>query len=358
MQQRNNSEQQTSSYLEDKKTYPKIENKFATQLSTLWSAENMPKITLIIICMLVATVMQANFPRFLSGANMEVMLVNFVAEGVMALGMTIVMITGGIDISVAGVLQFAAIIVGMLMNAGVSVPLAILLTLIASAIIGWINATVTSLFKVHPFITTLFTQLTLRGVNLVITQGATVSGFPEEFSYLGQGHLFKIPTPWSGDNFGVRISLVLLGVLAIAIGYTLKNHRYFQQAYFIGGNRRSSRMSGINVKKFLTFAYILSAMLAGLAGIIVCSQHAAASVSFGQNSETRTITAVAIGGTSFSGGTGTISGTVLGVLFLAMVRNAFNMTGVNTYWQDVITGLMLILAVFFGEYLKRKRIAR
>lgn len=312
--------------------------------------EGLQQLSLVLVIIAMAVAMQLNFPRYLSPANVEVMLVNFVSEGIMALGMTIVMITGGIDISVAAVLQFAAILVGIMLNAGFSVPVAILTTLIASAIIGWINATLASFFRVHPFIVTLVTLLTIRGANIVITGAATVPITNETFLWWGQDNLFGIPH--------LRVSLVVYVVLAVVLGYFLKNHRYFQQAYFIGGNRRAARMSGIKVERFLVFTYILSAVLAGVAGMIIGSQYGAASVSFGQNAELRTIAATAIGGASLSGGTGNIPGTVLGVLFLAMVYNAFNMTGVNTYWQDVAIGAMLLIAVFVGEYLKRRRVAR
>lgn len=307
----------------------------------------MQQVALVLVCAILAVGMQANFPRYLSKANIVVMLVNFVTEGIMALGMTIVMIAGGIDISVAAVLQFTAIVVGMLMNAGLPVPAAIVLALCAAALIGLMNATLTNLFKVHPFIVTLATLLTFRGVDLVITKGATVTGFPDAFKFIGQGRIL-----------GIRVSLILFAVLALVIGYALKNHRYLQQAYFIGGHRRSARMSGIKVERFLVFAFVLNALLAGIAGVVVCSQYGAASVSYGQNAELRVIASVAIGGASFTGGTGTIFGTTLGVLFLAMVYNAFNMTGVNTYWQDVAIGAMLMVAVFLGEYLKRRRVER
>ncbi len=310
----------------------------------------MQQAALVLVCVLLAVGMQVNFPRYLSIANIEVMLVNFVTEGIMALGMTIVMISGGIDISVAAVLQFTAIVVGMLMNAGLPVPAAIVLALCAAALIGLMNATLTNLFKVHPFIVTLATLLTFRGIDLVITKGTTVTGFPDAFKFIGQGRVLGIRV--------FRVSLILFAVLALIIGYALKNHRYLQQAYFIGGYRRSARMSGIKVERFLVFAFVLNALLAGIAGIVVCSQYGAASVSYGQNAELRVIASVAIGGASFTGGTGTIFGTTLGVLFLAMVYNAFNMTGVNTYWQDVAIGAMLLIAVFLGEYLKRRRVER
>lgn len=308
---------------------------------------SMQQVALVVVCLLLAVLMQLRNPRYLSAANIEVMLVNFLPEGIMALGMTIVMIMGGIDISVGAVLQFAAIVAAMLMRAGVPVPVAIVATLIAAGIVGLINGSLTNLFKVHPFIVTLATLLTLRGVDLVITGGTSISDLPETFTAIGQD-----------DIFGIRISLIIFAVLALVIGYALKNHRYLQQSYFIGGNRRAARMSGVKVERFLLFAFVLNAVLAGVAGLIVCAQYGAASVSYGQNAELRVIAATAIGGTSFSGGAGTIGGTVLGVVFLAMIYNAFNMTGINTYWQDVAIGVMLLAAVFLGEVLKRRRIAR
>ncbi|MBP8292844.1 MAG: ABC transporter permease [Caldilineaceae bacterium] len=310
-------------------------------------AGNMQQVALVAVCLLLGIIMQLNFPRYLSGPNVEVTLTNFVTEGIMALGMTIVMITGGIDISVAATLQFSAIVAAMLLRAGVPVPAAIAMTLLLAASVGLINASLINLFKVHPFIVTLATLLTLRGIDLVITGGTSISGLPEAFTVIGQDRLF-----------GLRISLLLFVVLAVVIGYALKNHRYLQQAYFIGGNRRAARMSGVKVERFIVFAFVLNAVLAGIAGIVVCSQYGAASVSYGQNAELRVIAATAIGGTSFSGGSGTITGTVLGVIFLAMIYNAFNMSGINTYWQDVAIGVMLLAAVFLGEYLKRRRIAR
>lgn len=308
---------------------------------------SMQQVALIVVCLLMGILMQLYFPRYLSGPNVEVMLTNFVTEGIMALGMTIVMITGGIDISVAAILQFSAIVVAMFLKAGMPVPAAIALALLLAAAVGLLNATLINVLKVHPFIVTLATLLTLRGIDLVITGGTSISGLPETFTTIGQDRIF-----------GIRISLVLFAVLALVIGYALKNHRYLQQAYFIGGNRRAARMSGVKIERFMIFAFVLNALLAGIAGIVVCAQYGAASVSYGQNAELRVIAATAIGGTSFSGGSGTITGTVLGVLFLAMVYNAFNMTGINTYWQDVAIGVMLLAAVFLGEVLKRRRIAR
>ena len=307
----------------------------------------LQKLGLLAICIILAVGMQLSNDRFLSPANIEVMLVNFVPEGIMALGMTIVMITGGIDISVAAVLQFAAILVAMLLGQGLPIPVAVLLTLIASGAVGFVNIFLTNKFKVHPFIVTLATLLTLRGINIIITDAGTVPISIKAFSILGRGTIGGIPH--------MRWSLALFFILALIIGYLLANHNFLQKTYFIGGNRRSARILGIKVEQVLTVVFILNAVLAGVAGIVIASQLRAASISFGLNSELRTITIAAIGGASFTGGSGTITGTMLGWLFLAMVYNAFNMSGIDTYWQDVAIGVLLLIAVFLSDFVQRRK---
>lgn len=328
----------------DQQPFSAIRDRFRSM-----SVESLQVIGLVVAIAFIAIGMQTQFDIFLSTANIEVMIVNFLPEAIIALGMTLVIITGGIDLSVAGIYPFAAILVGQLLLRDVPIPIAILLTLAAAAGIGALNAFMFTTFKVHPFIATLATLLTLRGVNIVITEGATISGFPEEFGVIGQERLVI------GSLVSVPISVVIWLSIAVVIGYALANHRFWRFSYFIGGNRRSARMSGIKVEQYLYFVYMLSAALAGLAGIIVASQFGAASNSYGQNLELRVITAVVIGGASLFGGVGSIPGSMLGVLFLAVVYNAFSMSGISTYWQDVVIGVMLLIAVFMTEILTRRR---
>jgi ribose transport system permease protein len=290
-----------------------------------------------------SAVMGAVYPQFATPANIEVLAMNFILEAFMALGMTAVIISGGIDLSVSAVLPFAAILAGLLLRAGAPVPVAITAALAASALVGLLNATIRNAFRVHPFIATLATMLSLKGVNLVITRGAPVAGFPESFAFLGRGRVLGLP-----------FALVLFVVLALAIGRFLGHHRYGQQVYLIGGNVRAARLSGINVERVLVVFYVLCSTLAGLAGVIAASQYVSASTGFGQNSELRVITAVAVGGASLNGGTGSIGGSVLGVLFLAIVYNAFAMSGVSTYWQDVVSGVMVLAAVLLAQVAARE----
>jgi ribose transport system permease protein len=292
-------------------------------------------------------VMSAVYPQFAAPANVEVLAMNFILEAFMALGMTAVIISGGIDLSVSAVLPFAAILAGLLLRAGAPVALAIATALAASALVGLLNAAMRNAFRVHPFIATLATMLSLKGVNLVITHGAPVAGFPESFAYLGRGRLLGLP-----------VALVLFVVLAGAIGRLLGHHRYGQQVYLIGGNVRAARLSGVKVERVLVVFYVLCSTLAGLAGVIAASQYVSASTGFGQNSELRVITAVAVGGASLNGGTGSIGGSVLGVLFLAIVYNAFAMSGVSTYWQDIVSGVMVLAAVLLARLAAREGRAR
>jgi ribose transport system permease protein len=316
------------------------------------SGLNLQVVGLVAIIVVIALLMQTNFPRFLHPLNLEVMLVNFLPEAIIAIGMTIVIITGGIDLSVAAVFPFAAIVVGKLLVAEVPIALAVVLALAAAAGIGWINAYMTNTFKVHPFIATLATLLTLRGINLIITNGAPVSGFPQAFKDFGRARL-EI-----GSTVDIPIALIIWLVLAIVIGFSLKNHRYLQQAYFVGGNKRSARMSGVRVERYMYFVFMFSALMAGVAGVLIAGQFGAASNSYGQNMELRVITAVVIGGASLSGGVGSILGTTFGVIFLAVIYNAFAMTGISTYFQDIVIGVMLLIAVFMSEFLKRRRLSQ
>jgi ribose transport system permease protein len=287
--------------------------------------------------LLVAAAITARHPDFLSAGNLETLAMNFVLEAFMALGMTLVVISGGIDLSVGAVLPFSAILVAMLLRDGVAVPTAVAIVLGVSAAIGAANAALSLALRAHPFVVTLATMLSLKGLNLVLTQGGPIVGMPEGFFWLGQGDVLGAPVP-----------LALFALLALAIGLGLARHRLGQHVYLVGGNRRAAQTSGVAVGPVLVGIYVISSVLAGLAGIVAASQYGSASAGFGQNSELRVITAVVIGGGSLSGGRGSIAGTLLGVLFLAVLYSAFATTGISTYWQDVVTGALVLAAVLLN----------
>ena len=299
---------------------------------------------LIIVIAMMCLGMSLVSPYFFTPQNIEVIMMGFVLEAIMAVGMTYVIISGGIDLSVSSVLPFSAIIVGFMLKAGWPPLVAILVTLLVSMCIGFGNASMKNILNVHPFIATLATMLTLRGLALAISSGENISGFPESFFVLGQGKIFGVPVP-----------ILIFFLLAIILGIFLKRHRFFNQVYFIGYDPRAAKVSGIKVERFFLFIFGLSSTLAGLAGIIAASQYGAAHNSFAIGAELRVITAVVIGGTSIvRGGSGSMFGTVLGVLFMSIIYNAFAMSGINTYWQDIVNGIMLLGAIFFVEFVKKR----
>lgn len=302
------------------------------------------QIALLVCIVALGGFMAARYPGFASLENAEVIAMGFVFEAFMALGMTLVIVTGGIDLSVAGVMPFSAILTALLIRAGAPAPLAILVALAAAALIGLLNAVVASGLRVHPFIVTLATMLSLKGLNLVLTGGGPITGIPPEVAWLGQGRLLGIPFP-----------LVLFAAMAAAFALLLRKHGFWQQTYLIGGNPRAARTSGVRVPLVLAAVYIVSALCAAVAGVIAAATLGSASAGFGQNAELRVITAVVIGGASLQGGSGSIGGTLLGLSFLALLYNAFSMTGVSTYWQDVATGALVLASALATELVTRRR---
>jgi len=302
---------------------------------------------LIALILIMFISLSITVPYFFSAGNIEVLFMGFIFEAIMALGMTLVIIAGGIDLSVSAVLPFSAIVVAYFFKANVPVPAAIALTFLIAAGIGLFNAWMSNTLRVHPFIATLATMLTVRGLALAISNGENVtSDFPKGFSFLGQGKVLGLPFP-----------IFLFIVLAVVLGFLLKHHRFFQQVYFIGDNPKAAKMSGIKVEAFMSFVFILSAVLACTAGILTASRFENASNSYGINSELRVITAVVIGGTSIvKGGTGTIFGTVLGIIFMSIVYNAFVMAGINPYYETIVIGTILLGAVFMVEFFKEKEL--
>ncbi|MBF0280792.1 MAG: ABC transporter permease [SAR324 cluster bacterium] len=309
-------------------------------LNKIYQTANVGLMTTIVLLMITISAIS---PYFMTWYNMEVLSMGFVQEAIMALGMTVVIISGGIDLSVGSVLVFTAIVVGKLLNANVSIPAAIAITLLVAGSIGFLNALAIIRLRAHPFIVTLGSMTIVRGLAFVFTEGKPVTDFPEEFSFFGQGYFLYIPFP-----------VFLFILLAILFSFLLRKNRFFHQIYFIGSNKKSAHLCGMDVQLCIYVIYILSALLAGIAGIITASQYISANATFGIDAELRVITAVIIGGASLSGGVGSIERTVLGVIFLAVVANALVQGGVPTYWEKVIYGGMLICAVLLEKYLYTK----
>lgn len=289
---------------------------------------------LIGILVFIGIIMSIASPVFLNKQNIEAILLALSVEATIAVGMVILIISGGLDLSVGSTLAFTGVVTGLALTAGLPTPVAIIIGLIAALLVGFSNGVLVSKLKINPFITTLGMNITIRGLLLVIASGRAVLNLPASFTVIGQGRLFDIQYPTY-----IMLALVFIG------DFLTRNHRFFRQNYYIGGNERAARLSGINVDQVKILNYCLVAFLAGVAGLLITARFGSASVTVGSGTELRVITATIIGGASLNGGEGSVFGAFLGALLMGVLANALNLLGVGVYWQNLITGLILIIAV-------------
>lgn len=278
--------------------------------------------------------MSSASPVFLNRQNIEAILLALSVEATIAVGMVILLISGGLDLSVGSTLAFTGVVTGLTLAAGLPSPVAIVIGLIAAVAVGLANGVLVAKLKINPFITTLGMQIAIRGLLLVIAHGRAVLNLPPTFTVIGQGRLF-----------GIQYPIYIMLTLVIISDILMRNTRFLRQNYYIGGNERAARLSGINVDLVKIVNYCLVALLAGVAGLLITARFGSASVTVGSGTELRVITAAIIGGASLNGGEGSVFGAFLGALFMGVLANALNLLGVDVYWQNLVTGLILITAV-------------
>jgi ribose/xylose/arabinose/galactoside ABC-type transport system permease subunit len=300
-------------------------------------------VPLVILCALVAL----NNAVFLSLDNLLDVLRNTSYILIIAVGMTFVLIGGGLDLSVGSFLAFCGLICGIGLKAGWPIPAAIMAGLAVGVVGGLLNALVIVRLSIPPLITTLGTLYMARGLVLVVTRGTPVYPLPDEFSALGNGYLFGIPS----------VVIVALAV-SLAGAWTLKHTVFGREVYAIGGNEETARFSGISVRRVKTAIYVIVTVLAALSGVLMTARLGSAQPGIGDGYEMQVITAVIIGGTSLAGGSGTILGTVLGALFMSVLANGMNLIGVSVYWQKFVMGAIIIIAVGTDHYRRTARRSR
>lgn len=304
--------------------------------------------SLIAVLVISAILMTSVSDVFLTKANLEAILLGLSVEGTIAVGMVILLIAGGLDLSVGSTLAFTGVVTGLAMTAlKIPAPISILLGLIAALGVGFVNGLLIAKLKINPFIATLGTQITVRGLLLVLASGRAVLNLPHAFTVVGQGRLFGIQYP-----VYIMLILVIIGDLL------MRNSRFFRQSYYIGGNEKAARLSGINVDIVKVINYCLVALLAGIAGIMITARFGSSSLTVGSGVELRVITATIIGGASLSGGEGSVFGAFLGALFMGVLANSLNLLGVDVYWQNFVTGLILIIAVIVDVINERRKMLR
>jgi ribose transport system permease protein len=301
-----------------------------------------PLIGLIALCLFLGVATD----KFLSLHNALNILDQITVLGIMAVGMTFVILIGGIDLSVGSVLALSMMVMGWVANiAGLPMPVAMLIALVASAVSGLIVGLMVTRFRVPAFIATLAMMSAARGVANMITDGQQIVGFPDWFMMLAIDR-----------HLGILTATVFLMLVVILLAWLfLKFRAEGRMLYAIGGNPEVARLAGINVPLVTIGVYVACAVLAGLAGIVLAARLDSVQPSSGLGYELDTIAAVVIGGTSLSGGSGGIGGTLIGVLIIGVLRNGLNLLNVSPFLQQVIIGVVIVLAVGAETLRKRRR---
>lgn len=286
-------------------------------------------------------------PTFLTLANLITILRQISMLGIVAVGMMFVALTGCIDLSVGAQMSFAGIVASMLVvNSGWSIVSSCVAAIALCVIIGVLNGLIVTKTGMTPMIATLGIMTALEGLTFIISGGYPIYGLPSAFKVLGQGNLGVIPVP------------VIVMVAIIAFGGFVLNRTYLgRHFYAVGSNEEASRLAGIDPSKIRIIGYALCGLFAGIAGVIMLSRVNSGQPNAGKDYEMDAITAIVLGGISINGGVGKITGVIIGSLIIGILNNGLVLVGLNDYWQKLIMGLVLILAVSF-DMLQQKRAAK
>ena len=304
-----------------------------------WMSAAIPLVVLVVV-------LSVAHPRFLTFSNMTSVLVQAAVYVIMALGMSFVLMTGGIDLSQGSLLALVGVIAAYILQSIDSIPLAILASIAVGAIVGVANGVVVSCLKIPPFIMTLSTMYLCRGLTLVITQASPITIKNAAFKWIGSGSLLYIPIP-------VFIFLIAAAVGQFILSYTATG-RYILA---VGSNREAARLSGIKTRWTECKVYIISGVMVAIAGIVYVARLGAAQAPAGQSYEMEAVAASVLGGTSVLGGEGGIIGTVMGAIVVAIIRNAIVLLNISTYYQQMITGAVILIAVIV-DVQRKARTAR
>lgn len=294
------------------------------------------QIVLIVIIVLFAVVMSIVSPHFFKMSNF-INIVQYVSVyGITAIGMTMVILTGGINLSVGGTLALSAWVAAQCMLMGIPWPMAILIALAIGASVGAINGFAVSVIGIPPLIATLALEQTTRGLQLVFSKGKPLYGFPEGFLKFGAGKAI-------GD---IPMSVLWTLLLFVFFAFFLGNTRLGRTVYAVGGNANATRIAGINNRRIITFVYVVGGVLASFAGIILIARMDSAPTAIATGLDMQAITACVIGGASVTcGGKGRIFGTFLGIIIMGLIQNSLDLLNVSAYYQQFVQGLVIFAAV-------------
>lgn len=299
-------------------------------------------------------------PEFLTAGNMTILVKHVAINAILAIGMTFVILSGGIDLSVGSIAGLAGMVAGALLAQGIVLApwgtvvyphasLVVLVALLSGTVLGAINGILVARLRVAPFIATLGVLYVARGAALLLSGGATypnLAGSPDlgntGFTWLGAGFLLGLPVP-----------IWIMGAVAVVAMVVAARTPFGRQVYAIGGNERAARLAGVDVGRVKIRVYAISGLCAALVGVLIAAQLGAAHPATGETFELNAIAAVVLGGTSLMGGRGSVVGTLIGAFVIGVLADGLVLLGVSEFWQMVVKGLVIVLAVIMDQFQRR-----
>ena len=318
----------------------------AEKISFFSRITKIRELTIALVVIILMVILSFISPTFLTSENLITTILGIVMMGIVAVGMTIALVSGGFDLSVGSVMSMSGVVAGSLVLSGMNIWIASLIGLVASLLSGLITGFFIGKIKINPFIMTLGMQGVVQGIAYAVTQGAplSISNVPNSFLFIGQGNIMGIP------------ALIWILVIIVIIGdFLMRKAVVARKVYYIGSNENAAFFSGIRIARVKTWIYVLTALLAGLAGILTLSRFSVADPTAGTGMELQAIAACIIGGASLTGGEGSVLGALLGSVLVGIVNDALVLLNVSVYWQSLVTGLVLIAAVTLDVLTHRKR---
>ncbi|MGI5985949.1 MAG: ABC transporter permease [Oscillospiraceae bacterium] len=291
-------------------------------------------------------VLSVSSPVFLTGQNLLNVMRQVSTNVFVACAMTLILISGGIDLSIGAVMASAGMVSAYMSLAGIPFAVCLIAGLLVGALVGLINGVIIANTNMQPFIVTYATQIILRGMVYVITAAGTMRLANQAFLNFGGGRLGRIPWP--------IIYMIIVIIMSVLI---LNYSKLGRHIYAIGGNAKAAQFAGINIKRIKIFIYTLSGTLAALSGLVLTSRNSSMQPSLGVGLEMDAIAAVVLGGTSMAGGQGAIAGTIIGAFIIGFINNGLNLLRMDSFWQYIIKGIVILIAVYM-DFVKNKKIVQ
>lgn len=312
-------------------------NSFVTGAKNYFKRNAGILIGLVVLCVVVSI----RSDKFLTQDNIMNVLRQISTNMYLASSMTMILIAGGIDLSVGSIIAITGVTAGTLVSAGLPLPVAILICLLMGALYGTISGSIIVNTTLPPFIVTYAMMQILRGATYVYTGGTTVRIDDRDFTNLGTGYAFGV----------VPLPVIYLAVVLVIVFFVLNKSQLGRHIYAVGGNERAARFSAISIKRTRMFVYVFSGIMGALAGLVLCARNYSGNPVAGNGAEMDAIAACVLGGTSMAGGYGFIGGTLIGALIIGVMNNGLNLMRIDSYWQIILKGIVILVAVYV-DYLK------